>query len=104
MLVTMFQELRRGVTRDGRTKLRAPDASLSTAEAISVLFQGGILAQGFGDGQTGVDEVARVLVGAVTKDGGDDVKALREYVETVAKHRPAPWKDLYERAKARLPK
>jgi MoxR-like ATPase len=104
MLVTMFQELRRGVTKDGRTKLRAPDSVLSTAEAISVLFQGGILAQSFGGGRTGVDEVARALVGAVTKDGNDDVKVLREYLETVAKHRPAPWKDLHERARARLPK
>ncbi|HEU4410108.1 MAG TPA: AAA family ATPase [Polyangiaceae bacterium] len=104
MLVTMFQELRRGVTKDGRTKVRAPDAVLSTAEAISVLFQGGILAQSFGGGHTGVDEVARALVGAVTKDGNDDVKVLREYLETVAKHRPAPWKDLHERAKARLSK
>jgi hypothetical protein len=69
-----------------------------------VLFQGGILAQSFGGGRTGVDEVARALVGAVTKDGNDDVKVLREYLETVAKHRPAPWKDLHERARARLPK
>ncbi len=104
MLVTMFQELRRGVTKDGRTKVRAPDAVLSTAEAISVLFQGGILAQSFGGGQAGADEVARALVGAVTKDGTDDVKVLREYLETVAKHRPPPWRELHERAKARLPK
>jgi ribosomal protein L31 len=35
-VVTVFRELRSGVTADGRTKIKSPSGSLSTAEAISV--------------------------------------------------------------------
>jgi MoxR-like ATPase len=102
MLVTLFQELRGGLTKDGKTKIKPPTTVLSTAEAISVLFQSGILAQGFGDGRVGADEIVRSLVGAVAKDGPEDLKAVREYCETVAKSRSGPWKDLYAAAKVVL--
>ena len=39
-VVTVFRELRSGVTTDGRTKLKSPSGSLSTAEAISVITSG----------------------------------------------------------------
>jgi MoxR-like ATPase len=102
LLVTLFQELRKGMTKDGKTKLRPPNAVLSTAEAISVLFQSGILAQSFGSGAVTPSEVARALVGAVAKEGEEDLKAVREYCETVAKGRPGAWKELYGAAKAAL--
>ncbi|MBS2013327.1 MAG: AAA family ATPase [Deltaproteobacteria bacterium] len=102
LLVTLFQELRKGVTKDGKTKVRPPNAVLSTAEAISVLFQSGILAQSFGSGAVTPSEIARALVGAVAKEGDDDLKAMREYCETVAKSRPGPWKELYGAAKVAL--
>ena len=102
MLVTLFQELRAGVTKDGKTKVKPPTAVLSTAEAISVLFQSGILAQSFGNGTVTSGEVARALVGAVAKEGDEDLKAVREYCETVAKGRSGPWKDFYGAAKASL--
>ncbi len=102
LLVTLFQELRAGVTKDGKTKVKAPGSVLSTAEAISVLFNSGILAQSFGTGAVTADEVSRSLVGAVAKENADDVKALREYCETVAKARSGPWKDFYTAAKRHL--
>lgn len=95
VLVTMFQELRAGVTKDGKTKVKAPTSTLSTAEAISVLFQSGILAHGFGTGAVGAGELARTLVGALAKDGPDDLVVLREYAETVARTRPGTWKQLH---------
>ncbi|MBE7217952.1 MAG: AAA family ATPase, partial [Caulobacteraceae bacterium] len=49
-LVTVFRELRGGVTADGKTKLKSPSGTLSAAEAISVLNQGLSLAAHFGDG------------------------------------------------------
>jgi MoxR-like ATPase len=104
MLVTLFQELRAGTTKDGRTRIKSPSAVLSTAEAISVLFQAGILSQQFGTEKLSADDLARALVGAVGKDGGEDAKVLREYFETVAKTRGGSWKDLYSAAKTRLPK
>ncbi len=100
LLVTIFHELRAGVTRDGKTKLRAPSTTLSTAEAISVLFATGILADGFGSGTAGPSELARSLVGSLAKDGPDDVAVLREYVETVAKGRGASWKELHGAVRA----
>lgn len=102
LLVTIFQELRAGMTKDGKTKVRPTSAVLSTAEAISVLFNSGILAQHFGEGTVTPEELSRSLLGAVAKEGGDDIKVMREYCETVAKGRGGLWKELYAAAKARL--
>lgn len=102
VLVTVFQELRAGATKDGKTKVKTPGAVLSTAEAISVLFNAGILAEGFGDGRVGPDELARSVIGALTKEGPEDLKVIREYAETVAKGRDGAWKGFYAAAKAAL--
>jgi MoxR-like ATPase len=102
VLVTLFQELRRGMTKDGKTKVKPPASVLSTAEAISVLFQSGILAQSFGSGKVTAQDVARALVGAVAKEGEEDLKAVREYAETVMKGRTGVWKELYGAAKSTL--
>jgi MoxR-like ATPase len=99
VLVTLFRELRSGFTADGKTKLRSPSTVLSTAEAISVLFESGILAEHFGAGKVTPSELARALVGAVSKEGEDDLKALREYNETAIKARSGPWKELYTATK-----
>ncbi len=101
-LVTLFQELRAGVTKDGATKVKPPSSVLSTAEAISVLFGSGILAQHFGNGKVTADDVLRSLIGAVAKEGSDDLKIVREYCETVAKGRGGVWKDVYAASKTRL--
>ncbi len=102
LLVTVFQELRRGMTADGKTKVKSPSVALSTAEAISVLFSSGILAQHFGKGVVTAAELARSLAGAVAKENADDLKTVREYVETVAKGRQGPWADFYRASVAAL--
>lgn len=102
VLVTVFQELRAGMTKDGKTKVKPPTSVLSTAEAISVLFNSGILAQHFGGGSVTSEELSRSLVGAIAKDGPEDIKIVREYCETVAKGRSGIWKEFYAAAKARL--
>jgi MoxR-like ATPase len=102
LLVTIFQELRAGVTKDGKTKIKQPGAVLSTAEAISVLFNSGILAQHFGAGKVTPEDLSRSLVGAIAKESADDIKAVREYCETVAKGRAGLWKEFYTAAKRRL--
>lgn len=93
-LVTIFRELRSGLTADGRTKLKSPSGTLSTAEAISVLANGAALAGHFGDGQVGAYDLAAGLSGAVVKDPVQDQLVWREYLETVVKER-AGWNDLY---------
>ena len=55
-VVTVFRELRAGVTEDGTTSLKVPSATLSTAEAISVLTNGLALAAHFGDGSLSAAE------------------------------------------------
>jgi MoxR-like ATPase len=102
LLVTMFQELRAGMTKDGKTKIRPPSSPLSTAEAISVLFNSGILAAHFGDGKVTPEELSRSLSGAIGKEGEGDLKVLREYCETVAKGRAGLWKEFYAAARSRL--
>src|SRR4051812_24842534 len=67
-VVTIFRELRSGVTEDGRTKLKSPTGTLSTAEAISVVTNGLALATHFGDGKLTPEDVAGGLTGAVVQD------------------------------------
>lgn len=93
-VVTVFRELRNGVTEDGKTKVKSPSATLSTAEAIAVLNQGLSLAAHFGDGTLKAADVAGGLVGAVVKDPVQDRIVWQEYLETVVKERDG-WKDLY---------
>ena len=49
-VVTVFRELRSGVTEDKKAQLKMPSGTLSTAEAISVMSNGWALASHFGDG------------------------------------------------------
>lgn len=93
-VVTIFRELRDGVTADGKTKLKSPSGTLSTAEAISVVGQGMALAGHFGDGSLKAADIASGLVGAIVKDPVQDKVVYLEYLETVVKERPG-WKDLY---------
>lgn len=93
-LVTLFRELRNGLTEDGKTKLKQPSGTLSTAEAISVVNSGLALAAHFGDGKLTAADVAAGLQGAVVKDPVQDAIAWREYLEAVVKERDG-WRDLY---------
>ncbi len=93
-VVTVFRELRSGITADGKTKLKMPSGTLSPAEAISVINSGLALAGYFGDGSLHANEVAAGLIGAVVKDPVQDRLIWLEYLETVVKERDG-WKDLY---------
>lgn len=93
-VVTIFRELREGVTEDGKAKLKSPSGTLSTAEAISVVNSGVALASHFGDGKLKAHDVASGLTGAVVKDPVQDTIVWKEYLETVVKERDG-WKDLY---------
>lgn len=93
-IVTMFRELRNGVTADGKTKLKVPSGTLSTAEAISVMNNGLSMAAYFGDGRLTAADLAAGIVGAVVKDPVQDKLVWQEYVETVIKSRE-DWKDIY---------
>ncbi|MEV0406226.1 AAA family ATPase [Actinoallomurus sp. NPDC050550] len=93
-VVTVFRELRSGRTADGRTRLKSPSGTLSTAEAISVITSGRVLAAHFGDGVLRAADVASGIVGTVVQDPVSDRVVWQEYLETVVRDRPE-WHDFY---------
>ena len=93
-VVTIFRELRQGATGDGKTKLKSPSGTLSTAEAISVVNNGLAMAGYFGDGQIHAEDLVSGILGAVVKDPVQDKVVWQEYMETVVKNRDG-WKDIY---------
>ena len=100
-LVTIFRELRSGKTEDGRTRIKSPSSTLSTAEAISVLNNGQALATHFGNGKLNADDLAASLTGAIVKDNQHDAPLWEEYLETVVRQRKN-WKDLYDACRTLL--
>ena len=94
-VVTVFRELRSGVTKDGRTTIKSPSGTLSAAEAISVITSGLALSAHFGDGWLRPADVAAGLVGAVIKDPVADRVAWTEYLELVVRERDG-WGEFYE--------
>jgi MoxR-like ATPase len=97
-IVQIFRELRSGRTVDGKTQLKSPSSSLSTAEAISVINNGMALAGHFGDGVLHPHDVAAGLIGAVVKDPVQDAVVWKEYLDIVVKERE-DWKSLYRACK-----
>jgi MoxR-like ATPase len=93
-VVTIFRELRQGVTLDGRTKVKSPSGTLSTAEAISVVTSGISLAAHFGNAKLQADDIAAGVVGAIVRDPVQDRTIWLEYLETVVKERDG-WSSLY---------
>ena len=93
-VVTIFRELRSGLTEDGRAKVKSPSGTLSTGEAISVVNSGLALAAHFGDGRLGAADLAAGLTGAIVKDPVQDAAVWRDYLETVMRERDG-WTALY---------
>jgi MoxR-like ATPase len=98
-VVTIFREQRTGVTEDGRTKLKSPSGTLSTAEAISVVTNGLALAAHFGDGSLSPEDLAGGLTGAVVQDPVQDKVIWQEYLEAVVRERDG-WGALYRACRA----
>jgi MoxR-like ATPase len=96
LLATVFAELRRGQTLDGKAKVKTPSTIMSTAELISVVASGALLGSFFGQGRPTVRDCFASLVGTVAKENAADLEVLKEYVETVVKPRDGGlWKELY---------
>ena len=93
-VVTIFRELRNGLTEDGKTKVKSPSGTLSTAEAISVIAGGMALSAYYGDGQLKAGDLVSGMVGAIVKDPVQDQVVWQEYLQTIVKERD-DWKDWY---------
>ncbi|MFC5460348.1 ATP-binding protein [Massilia niabensis] len=86
LLVTVFQELRAGSTREG-TPLKTLDAVMSTAEAVNVVHAAALEATFLGNGRVTPREVANQMQGVLLKDSADDVKRVQHYFDTVVRER-----------------
>ena len=93
-VVTIFRELRHGVTLDGRTKLKTPSGTVSTAEVIAVVQSGLAMAGYYGDGHLRAADIAAALTGTIVRDPVQDRVVWLEYLRTVVKERDG-WLDLY---------
>ncbi|MCW5223542.1 ATPase [Verminephrobacter aporrectodeae subsp. tuberculatae] len=100
-VVQIFRELRNGHTEDGRSKVKTPSGTLSSAEAISVLTNGMSLAAHFGDGELRADDIASAMIGAIVQDPVQDAVVFGEYLDTIVKERSG-WADLYRALRERV--
>ncbi|SFL08457.1 AAA domain (dynein-related subfamily) [Paenibacillus sp. 1_12] len=94
-VVTIFRELRSGMTIDSKNKIKPPSGVISTAEAISLLTGSMALAASFGNGTITDEDVAAGLQGAIVKDEEKDSLVWKEYLENVMKKRGSSWRSLY---------
>ena len=94
-IVTIFRELRNGLTLDEKQKLKSPSGVISTAEAISLITNSMALADSFGNGSVTDEDLAAGLQGAIVKDEDKDKMVWKEYLENVMKKRGSSWRGLY---------
>lgn len=95
-VVTIFRELRAGMTLDRKEKLKSPSGVISTAEAISLLTNSMALSGSFGTGVITEHDVAAGLQGTIVKDEGKDQLVWKEYLENVMKKKGTEWRKLYQ--------
>ncbi|HHR5877718.1 TPA: ATP-binding protein [Providencia alcalifaciens] len=98
LLVTTFQELRSGTTKDGGS-IKTPDAVMSTAEAVNIAYACALEAHYLGNGTLNAGAVVRQLIGVVLKDNVDDIKRMRYYIDNVARERAKQseaWKAFFD--------
>lgn len=102
VLVTVFRELRGGVTADG-TGMERLSTAMSTAEAVSVAHSMGIRAHYLSNGAATSEDLLESLLGSVLKDNEDDLKRFRRYLEQkVSRRKSERWAQLFE-ARHNLP-
>jgi MoxR-like ATPase len=94
-IVTIFRELRKGLTVDMQQKVKSPANTLSTAEAISLLTNAMALSASFGNGIVSEKDLAAGLQGAIVKDEAKDSAVWTEYLENIMKKRGSEWRILY---------
>ncbi|WP_125778095.1 ATP-binding protein [Antribacter gilvus] len=100
VLVTVFQDLRVGTTREG-APVKRPETVMSTAEAVNVAVAASLEARYLGDGVVTAAEVARQVAGVALKGDEEDARRLRHYVDNVVRERArsdSRWKDFFTAA------
>ena len=91
-------ELRTGMSREGY-KLDTPQASMSTAEAVSVYVQSAMTSYYYEDKGIALDRLVQNMLGTIAKENDKDLSVLKAYFSKVVKERSKEegiWKDYYE--------
>ncbi len=104
LLVSVFRDLRTGVTKEGAT-VASPNSVMSTAEAVNVGHAASLDALYLDGAKVSPAHVARQIKGIVFKDDPEDARRFRAYVEQIAKprmKRSKPWSAFYKAAKKDL--
>jgi MoxR-like ATPase len=86
-VLTIFRELRSGLTADGKVTLKTPSSTLSTAEAISTMIGGLSQSVWFNQAKLDAEQLAPSMIGAIVKDPVQDSAILSEYLETALRER-----------------
>ncbi|MBK8450665.1 MAG: AAA family ATPase [Saprospiraceae bacterium] len=94
-LVRMFRELREGISHDKKQKIKQSKATLSPAEAISIVHHARIQHHFFSDAAIGPAQIASGFVHSVINNDPEEKLILQEYTEAILKKRPE-FKDWYE--------
>lgn len=100
VLITVFQDLRTGTTREG-APVKRPETVMSTAEAVNVAVAASLEARYLGDGTVTAAEIARQIAGVALKGDEEDARRLRHYVDNVVRERArsdARWKAFFNAA------
>jgi MoxR-like ATPase len=101
ILATAFHELRNGTSQEGQ-KIDRPEATMSTAEAVSVYCQAAMNAHYYGEKKITMDRLIQNMLGTVFKEEGEDVSRFRSYFTLIAKQRAEKdslWDDFYQAKK-----
>lgn len=101
LLATTFMELRTGLTREGY-KLDTPQATMSTAEAVSVYVQSAMTSYYYEDKDIALDRLVQNMLGTIAKENEKDLSILKSYFSKIVKERARDegiWKDYYEEKK-----
>jgi MoxR-like ATPase len=102
ILVTTFQELRSGKTREGQS-LEALSTVMSTAEAVSTGYAAALHAYYYDGGQLTPDHLVHSLTGSALKDAPEDLKKIEQYFNHVVKRRQERAWPAYYQARRHLP-
>ncbi|HTS27727.1 MAG TPA: AAA family ATPase [Bryobacteraceae bacterium] len=102
ILVTTFQDLRSGKTREGQS-LDALTTVMSTAEAVTVGYAAVLHAYYYDGGRLTPDHLVHSLTGSALKDTPEDLKKLEHYFNHVVKTRQEPHWQHYYAARRHLP-
>lgn len=101
LIATTYHELREGISATG-VKVDKPDAVMSTAEAVSVLYQA-LSSAWYYEHEISLSDVTKNIKNAVCKDSLDDLEKLKGYYNTVVRARAEEvggiWKEFYETKK-----